>query len=272
MTPCASRRCICEMVQHTSVMVPSSRQHACKRLAFTLIELLVVIAIISLLVSILLPSLTKAKELAKQAVCMTNLKGIGLAGAMYHNDYNEYFAAGNSNHSLGFPSWVEAYNNCGYLEYTSKLYCCPDHDNYITAGDPDPVENNTPLTIPNCEFYISYGRNVYCGGTYVSVDFDTSGWIRLDQVNRASNKIYFADNDLSKSSFSGFTYHSTCYEIEPWPPGNYPPRIGTRHNGGAVVYWCDDHITYASSEDISEYVDLNGYAGKYLYWQIWTNY
>ncbi len=51
--------------------------------AFTLIELLVVIAIISLLVSILLPSLTKAKALARNVVCLNILRSFGLANAMY---------------------------------------------------------------------------------------------------------------------------------------------------------------------------------------------
>jgi len=57
------------------------------RNGFTLIELLVVIAIISLLVSILLPSLQQAKELAKSAVCMTNLRSLGMCIQMYVNDY-----------------------------------------------------------------------------------------------------------------------------------------------------------------------------------------
>jgi prepilin-type N-terminal cleavage/methylation domain-containing protein/prepilin-type processing-associated H-X9-DG protein len=60
-----------------------------RRKGFTLIELLVVIAIIAILAAILMPVFAQAREKARSASCMSNLKQIGLAAMQYVQDYDE---------------------------------------------------------------------------------------------------------------------------------------------------------------------------------------
>lgn len=60
-----------------------------RRKGFTLVELLVVIAIIALLMGILMPALSRVKQLAFRLVCGTNLSGIGKAMMIYANDYDD---------------------------------------------------------------------------------------------------------------------------------------------------------------------------------------
>ena len=73
--------------------------HPRRRVAFTLVELLVVIGIIALLISILLPSLNRARQSAKQVVCLSNLRQIGQASLFY--------AQAQNGHALPSGSWEQ---------------------------------------------------------------------------------------------------------------------------------------------------------------------
>ncbi len=75
---------------HTVVQSPQRRTDTAGRGGFTLIELLVVIAIIALLVSILLPSLNTARDLAKRSVCMGNMKAAGTSTQIWAADRGKF--------------------------------------------------------------------------------------------------------------------------------------------------------------------------------------
>ena len=69
-----------------------------KRDAFTLIELLVVVSTICLLVAILMPTLSQAKELARRAGCAGGLHQLGMAFQMWANGHNKSLPLGTRNY------------------------------------------------------------------------------------------------------------------------------------------------------------------------------
>lgn len=102
-----------------------------KKKGFTLIELLVVIAIIAILAAMLLPALARAREQARRANCISNLKQMGLACHMYAQDYSELFPRSAGTAAADLTILITG----NYITAT-KTYICPSSSDKATTASP----------------------------------------------------------------------------------------------------------------------------------------
>jgi prepilin-type processing-associated H-X9-DG protein len=172
----------------------------------------------------LLPSLSTAREKARQVVCASNLKQIGLAVFMYAQDNSDILPP-DTQEGFANPFW------CYLVWYT--LSDSPTGDNSKQKLFFCPAYKEAKFTT-NEGF--SYGHNAL----YLSyTDPDPDQWVRISKVSNPSETIMVAD--------SGAPNRGWPTRIEPVNAGR---SISALHKGGANVLFVDGHVRWHSYNEV----------------------
>ncbi|MAX24293.1 MAG: hypothetical protein CMJ19_07295 [Phycisphaeraceae bacterium] len=167
------------------------------RSGFTLIELLVVISIVSLLISILLPALKKARDSAMAISCLNNEKQVSLCMTMYLNDHKGHFPIHKI--SVSTPSGGRYYWNDLLKRYINEEVPVPgvSPDHWFSDSSPLPDSFKCPTLIPldaPSTAYSGIGYNNYGLGQDL-----WPGWRKLTDVKHPSQILVLGDGQAKRT-------------------------------------------------------------------------
>ena len=200
-----------------------------RRKGFTLIELLVVVAIIALLISILLPSLARAREITKRAVCASNLRGLGKGMKVYANENFDWFPASPFAEATVTPQ----YNEMSVSFVTRMSY------------------NLMSQVTSDWNMYVHPSRSLFMlviSGTCTANQFicPSAGDNQDDMRNRINNQEVAAQPGTNRFDFRGYSFLSYGFQLP------YGPRAKPNEGLDPRMALCADKGPYFTAGQTSD--------------------
>jgi prepilin-type N-terminal cleavage/methylation domain-containing protein/prepilin-type processing-associated H-X9-DG protein len=242
--------------------------------AFTLVELLVVIAILALLVTMLMPMLARAKEIARRTLCMTSQKNVGWAALMFAQDHNgrgpgrahRFKPTGSS------ISWANILNYQQYGEEVLQRMGNEPKEKMLYCPSMKPWGNNRYARAWKWNMYAAggpgWGGNLPCGPygdmapdpAVINASWDSYGFgAVLEAFPNAGYQFLMCEGERASDEIFS-SRKSPPYEVELGTDPSYAPYSSKgggwafRHVGTTANFlFIDGHVkTYGPDEHIDE--------------------
>ena len=215
--------------------------------SFSLIELLIVISIIAVLLSLLLPALSKSREFARKSACASNLRGLGQAVSLYTNDYSSWLPQYSNPWTEQLLPYLypniepheNVYSNVALLtrrKNAMSTFQCPSNEktSLIWRSGGGVYGNGGPT---NYQFQVRCG--LFTSGDYgpvtiVKVTKPSCAVITVDARNERGSLVNSETEVFYDFTQFGFIHNLNCcalcldYHIEQFSPSQMP---------GDLYYW-----------------------------------